>query len=333
MKFMIAGLGSIGRRHLRNLLALGETDILLFRTHQATMPDEELRGFPVFTELGAALAQKPDGVIISNPTAAHMGVALPAARAGCNLLIEKPISHNLEGLQALRAELDRHQKQAQVGFHFRYHPVLRLIKQILEKGDLGRTLSAEAHWGEYLPGWHPWEDYRASYAARADLGGGVTLTLSHPFDYLRWLLGEVAWLSAATARASDLGIEAEDRSDINLCFTSAASAQVHLDYYQRPAAHWLEITCTNGFIRWENASGTAVVTNALTGSQETLVPPPGFERNSMFLEEMSHFIRLCRGETDAECGLEDGVRALEIALAVHQSSAKENRRVYLAERT
>ena len=78
MRFLIVGLGSIGRRHLRNLRALGEQDILLFRTHRATLPDEDLDGLPVFTDLHQALAEKPDGVIIANPTAAHLSSALPA---------------------------------------------------------------------------------------------------------------------------------------------------------------------------------------------------------------------------------------------------------------
>ncbi len=78
MKFLIAGLGSIGRRHLRNLLALGERDILLYRTHHSSLPDDELAGFPVETDLEAALAHQPDAVIVSNPTALHLQVAIPA---------------------------------------------------------------------------------------------------------------------------------------------------------------------------------------------------------------------------------------------------------------
>ncbi len=89
---MIAGLGSIGRRHLRNLVALGEHDILLFRTHRSTLPDDELAEYPVETDLEKALAHKPDAVIVANPTACHLDVALPAAKAGCHLFLEKPIA-------------------------------------------------------------------------------------------------------------------------------------------------------------------------------------------------------------------------------------------------
>ena len=103
MKFLIAGLGSIGRRHLRNLAALGQNDILLYRTHHATLDDEELAAYPVETNLEVALAQGPDAVIIANPTALHMRVAVPAAQQGCALFIEKPLAYRPEDLAELEA--------------------------------------------------------------------------------------------------------------------------------------------------------------------------------------------------------------------------------------
>jgi predicted dehydrogenase len=80
MKFMIAGLGSIGRRHLRNLRALGEEDVLLYRSGKSTLPDDELMGYVTETEFGAAFAHKPDAVIVSNPTAFHLDVAISGCR-------------------------------------------------------------------------------------------------------------------------------------------------------------------------------------------------------------------------------------------------------------
>jgi len=90
MKVLIAGLGSIGRRHLRNLVILGEKDILLYRTHTSSLPDDELANYPVENNLQAALAYRPDAVIVANPTSMHLDVAIPAAQAGCCLLLEKP---------------------------------------------------------------------------------------------------------------------------------------------------------------------------------------------------------------------------------------------------
>ncbi|MBP7040301.1 MAG: Gfo/Idh/MocA family oxidoreductase [Chloroflexi bacterium] len=330
MRFLIVGLGSIGRRHLRNLRALGETDILLYRTHRATLPDDDLEGLPVYTDLAEALAEKPQGVIIANPTAAHLSTALPAARAGANLLIEKPVSHTLEGLEQLREALSQNNCRAIVGFHFRYHPVLGEIRSLLAEGSLGWALSGRAHWGEYLPGWHPWEDYRVSYAARADLGGGVTNTLSHPFDYLRWMLGEIVSVSAELSKLSDLELDVEDNTEALLEFANGARVAVHLDYYQQPPSHTLELTCERGRILWDNADGSACVLFADGQANRQIIPPKGFERNDMFLAEMADFIRLCRGGHFEYCSLEDGIRVQQIVAAVRQSHAQKGLRVSLA---
>jgi predicted dehydrogenase len=331
MKFLIAGLGSIGRRHLRNLTALGENDILLYRTGRATLPDDDLAGFPVETDLRAALAQRPDAVIVSNPTALHLDVAIPAAEAGCHLLLEKPISHSMERIDALQSAMEHGGGQVLVGFQYRFHPGLQHIARLLDQGAIGRPLSLRATWGEYLPGWHPWEDYRQTYSARSDLGGGVVLTLCHPLDYLCWLFGDLDALWAFEARLGDLELTVEDTAEIGLRFRSGVLGSLHLSYNQRPTVHRLEITGTRGALRWDNADGIAMLyhppsdqqkrpggTNS--GGWEPFTPPPGFERNSMFLDEMRNFLAAIRGQAEPACTLEQGIRALRLALAVHASA-------------
>ena len=328
MKIMIAGLGSIGRRHFRNLLALGERDILLFRSHHRTQPDDELAGYPVATELDAALAYRPEAVIISNPTALHLEVALPAAKQGCHIMLEKPVAASLEGISDLQAAVSESGARILIGYHFRHHPGLQYAKELLAAGGIGRPLSARAHWGEYLPGWHPWEDYRQGYSARADLGGGVVLTLSHPLDYLRWLFGEVEALWAFTAKTSDLELQVEDTAEISLRFASGLLGSLHLDYNQRPGSHWLEVIGTNGTLRWDNQNGEIRVFTGDKGEWQAYPPPAGFERNHLFLAEMRHFLEVARGNAQPCCNLEDGLRALQLALAVH-ASQHQGKLIYL----
>ncbi len=317
MKFLIAGLGSIGRRHFRNLRSLGQDDILLYRTGKATLPDDELAGFPVETNLEAALAHRPEAVIVSNPTALHLDVAIPAAEAGCALLLEKPISHSIDGVDRLKAAVDRTGALVLVGFQFRYHPGLRAAKKLLESGEIGAPVSARAHWGEYLPNWHPWEDYRTGYAARPDLGGGVVLTLCHPIDYLRMLFGEVSSVHGATSNHG-LGLPVEDTAEVTLGFSSGVIGSIHLDYVQRPPAHWLEIIGTKGTLRWDNADGAVTCYRAKIGKSEIIPAPDHFERNALFLDELRNFLGMLEGREAPVCTLQDGVRALEICLEVLQ---------------
>jgi predicted dehydrogenase len=320
MKFLIAGFGSIGRRHLRNLRALGEGDILLYRTHHSTLPDDEIAGLPVETSLQAALAHKPDAVIVANPTALHLDVAIPAAEAGCHILMEKPVSHTLERLDQLASALLLNGCRMVVGFQFRFHPGLRQVKAWLESGAIGKPYSFRAHWGEYLPNWHPWEDYRISYAARPELGGGVVVTLTHPLDYLRWLLGDVTSLWAFAGNRGELGIPVVDSSEIGLQLQGGLCGTVHQDYLQRSPSHTLEIAGTQGTIRWDNATAIASIYRAETGVWEEAPAPAGFDRNQLFLDELSHFIRVAQGAEPSLCTLQDGVWALKLALAAHRSA-------------
>ncbi len=330
MRFLIAGLGSIGRRHLRNLLALGQRDIVLYRTGHSTLPDDELAGFPVERDLSTALTRyRPTAVIVANPTALHLEVAIPAAQAGAHLLLEKPIAADWRGVAALQQAVAANRVRVLVGFQFRFHPTLQQVRAWLAQGRIGRVLYARAHWGEYLPAWHPWEDYRQSYAARADLGGGVIRTLCHPLDYVRDLLAaqgpdDPRLLRAWAGHISPLELQGvEDTADIVLGFASGAVAHVHVNYLQRPPRHDLEVLGTEGTVRWDYASGRAVLLDANGAVLDRADLPPNWERNSMFLEEMRHFLALVRGEIPSRCDLEDGIAALRLAVAARRAAGWE----------
>jgi predicted dehydrogenase len=329
MRFLIAGFGSIGRRHFRNLLALGEKEIIFFRTHKSTLDDDELSDFIVETDLAKALAQDPEGVIVSNPTACHLDVAIPAAQAGCDILLEKPVSHSMERVEDFRKIVEAKGSDVLIGFQFRFHPGLQRIKELLAAEQIGRPLSVRAHWGEYLPGWHPWEDYRKGYSARADLGGGVILTLSHPFDYLRWLLGDVRAVWAFAASNSGLDVDVEDTAEIGLRFENDCLGSVHLNYTQRPPSHWLEIVGTKGTIHWSYNEGDLKVYHPGDDQWRDYPVKSGFSRNELFLDEMRHFIDIVSDKADPICPLMDGIRVQELIAGV-KASAKTGRIVHFA---
>ncbi len=330
MRVMIAGFGSIGRRHFRNLLAMGEKDIVLYRTHHSTLPETELAGFPVETDLRAALAYEPKAVIISNPTALHLDVAIPAAQCGCHLLVEKPISHSMARVDELQQAVEQNNVRVLVGYQFRFHPGLQQLKKQLLAKTIGEPLSVHAHWGEYLPAWHPWEDYKQAYAARPELGGGVVLTLSHPLDYLHWLFGEVESIAAITSQKG-LNMPVEDEAEILLRFKSGVLGSVHLDYNQRPLAHWLEVIGTQGTMRWDNSDGTlrlsSVSKDGTASAWQYFPPPEGFERNTMFLDELSHFREVVLGKAQPFCTLQDGIMALRLALSALQGQVSRPEQV------
>lgn len=313
MKFLIAGFGSIGRRHFRNLKALGQEEIVLLRSNRSTLETDEIEGVPVETTIEDALKHKPDGVFIANPTALHLDVAIPAAKAGAHILMEKPVSDSTARIPALQAALDVSGAQLLVGFQFRFHPGLQKAKALIEEGTMGRVLYARAHWGEYLPDWHPWEDYRNGYAARKDLGGGVVRTLSHPIDYLRWLLGEVEKVKATTGHFSSLELtDVEDMGELQFRHTSGAISTVHVNYFQRPPKHTLEIIGEKGTIKWDNADGVCRWWTEEQDEWRSEPLPDDFDRNDLFLAETAKFLEMVEGKSESPCTLHDGLRVQEI---------------------
>jgi predicted dehydrogenase len=322
--FLVAGSGSIGRRHFDNLRRLGERGVTLYRTGRRA-PGAPVVEAPEEFDLARALAARPRAVLVCNPSALHLETTLAAVRAGAHVLVEKPLSHRLDGVEDLATEVGRRRLVALVGFQYRFHPGLRRVKEWLEDGAIGQVVSARVHWGEDLASWHPGEDWRAGYAARADLGGGVVRTLCHPFDYLRWLLGEVESVFAQVSHRA-LGLDVEDAAQVSLRLASGALATVALDYVQRPRAHGLEVVGTRGRVLWADEDGSAHLHDSRRDRVTPFFPAPGFARNSMFLDEMRHFLACVEGRDTPQCTLEDGTAALEIAVGALRSAA-EGRRI------
>ena len=318
MKYLVAGYGSIGRRHLRNLIALGEKDLVLLRSRKSTLPEDEIKDIPVETTIEKALAHHPDGVIIANPTALHLDAAIPAAEAGCAILMEKPVSDTSERLGELRNALKHNGGRLQMGFQFRFHPGLEKVRELIDDGVIGQPLSFRAEWGEYLPGWHPWEDYRQSYSARKDLGGGVLLTLSHPLDYLRWLFGDPDRIWGMNGKISTLELEVDDIAEIGMTLKNGMTGSVHLDYYSRPTTNGLEVNGSEGRLFCNNLTGI-VQLKRHDGTETFFNPQPAYDRNNMFLDEMRRFIAVTEGKALPSCTLDDGIAVQRMVDLVRRS--------------
>ena len=319
MRFLIAGYGSIGRRHLRNLRALGQEDLVLLRSHQSTIPEDEIQDVPVETNIENALGHHPDGVIISNPTALHLDVAIPAARAGCAILMEKPISDRPDRIPILMNALSEGGGRLLMGFQYRFHPGLLKLRQLIEEEQIGRPLSFQANWGEYLPDWHPWEDYRKSYSARKDLGGGVALTLCHPLDTIRWLFGDGKAIWGFNGQISDLELAVDDIAEIGMQLENGMVGSIHLDYYRRFVRNDLEVTGTEGILHWNNADALVSLQNEAFPEKKVFLPGEGFDRNWLFLDEMRHFLDVVQYKKQPSCTLEDGINAEFLVSALKRS--------------
>ncbi|MGH7720178.1 MAG: Gfo/Idh/MocA family protein [Gemmatimonadaceae bacterium] len=323
-KIVVLGLGSIGERHLRNLRALGEEDIAVVRVlNRAPRDPALLEGVTVYRSLEQALGDGVEAAVICTPASMHTQAALEAAEAGCHLFIEKPVSDRLDDLDRLCRLVAARELVSLVGFNLRFHPALCQLARWIESGAVGRVLSVRAEAGQYLPDWHPWEDYRIGYSARRALGGGVILDLIHEIDYAAWLFGSASAVFCMGGRHSSLEIDTEDVVEILLRCERAPVVEIHLDYLQRRYRRTCQVIGEEGTLFWNDAEGRAWIERAGASTDEER--RFSLDRNEMFVAEMRHFLQCIARREMSRVPLEDGVRSLRIALAARRSL--ETRRI------
>jgi predicted dehydrogenase len=334
-RFLFVGLGGIGQRHLRNLRTLlgDEAEFLAYRqrrsspvlTNEMDVESgsnlESKYRLRVFADLNEALAERPEAVIISNPTSLHLAVARAAAEAGCHLFIEKPLAHEMKGVTDLLDLIESKKLVTLVGYQWRFHPCLIALRDVLQANTIGRVIAVRARFGEYLPNWHPYEDYRQSYAARRELGGGVLLTQIHDFDYLGWLFGWPRRLFCIGGKLSNLEIDVEDTaSTLMECEVAGRTVPIHLqqDYLTNPGERSCEVVGESGKISANLADGILQVWTAggKLASQERF---DMIDRNQIFLEELKHFLACLDGTETSRVTAREGARSLQVALAARES--------------
>lgn len=337
MKILMVGLGGIGQRHVRNLRTLlgSSVELSAYRVRkfgqvvterlqiEAGSDVEHKYNIQVYTELDQALAQGQDAVFICNPSSLHLPVALAAARAGCALFIEKPLSHNEDGLAELLDVVEQQRLVTMVGYQLRFHPCLQRIQALLGEQAIGQVLAVRAEVGEYLPGWHTYEDYRQMYAARPELGGGVILSQIHELDYLYWLFGLPRRVFALGGHLSSLEIEVEDVASILMeCTVNGhpVPVQLHQDYVQRPPSRTCKIIGDAGKLVLDLRANTVEHYNT-EGELVHKDEFADFERNQLFLDELTHFLDCMRERRPSMVTVHDGAQSLRMALAAKQSLA------------
>lgn len=319
MKALVIGYGSIGRRHIENLSSLKNIEIIVCtkRKYDKFLKQKKCK---IYTSIEDCIKENPKFAIIANETRFHIRTALYLARAGIHLLIEKPLSYSLKGTNELLNLANKNKLIVLIGYNFRFHPCLELIREIILRGDLGRVISVRVENGSFLPDWHQYENYQTNYAARNDLGGGAVLTCIHEIDYLYWFFGNIRDVFSVTGRFSDLNIKAEDLSAIILRFKNNVIAEAHLDYFQQPSARNCKIIGTRGTLSWDIESNTVRFYDVKNKKWIEKLKLPKYDINMTYIKELTHLIECIESKAKPINDLKDGIYTLKVALDVKKSS-------------
>jgi len=287
MKFVIVGLGNIGKTHQQSLKSLGHKVIPCHRNDNLKKILKE---------------NKPDGVLVCNLNNLHTIAGLTAIKAGYPVFMEKPLADKIEGVKQLIDLAERKKLILQMGYVLRFEQGLKKIKQSLDKNLAGKIYSARIEVGSYLPNWHPHLDYRKRYNARKDLGGGVIGDLSHEIDYAYWFFGKVKKVMGMVKHIPELKIETESLAAILMEHRSGVISEIHLDYLQKEYSRNLKIIGSEKNLYWQYQK---------SNPEKTKIK---------FHDQMKNFIKAIKGKEKPKITGKDGLHVLKIIEAIKKSN-------------
>jgi len=331
-KILVVGLGSIGKRHLKILRNFyPKADIRVLRHQYSNIIPKFSDG--IYTKIKKALEFGPQIAVISNPLPYHMRYAIPLAKIGCNLLIEKPISENKKQIQQLINLRDEKKILVQVGYNLRFDKGIRYLKKLVSSKKFGKIFSIRCEAGNFLPNWRLNSDYTKEVSANKNLGGGVLLELSHELDYLQWLFGNIINISAKLRHHSKLKIDVEDTAYINLDISqknkkSLISASLNLDFVRHDSTRTCTVICEKGTVRWD---GIKCIVEKITQGERNWKTLYRYNQNKddTYKLEWEAFLTSMKKKNMTEVSIESARQVMDIIHAARISNNLKNKYIQI----
>lgn len=311
LKLLVVGIGSIGRRHSDVLYTLlGCKNITLWdpvrqnaEAHAAKYP-----GMRVADTLEAALNEHPDAVFICSPPALHMQQAEMAIKAGCHVMIEKPLAQDMKSLDAVERLAKEKGRMVSVALCNRYHKGIARVKALTEEGVLGKIINVRATMCEFFP--HSRPDYMQTYYVRYS----GCFELIHAVDYAIWVAGgrptEIYGIYGSDA---DIGFSSPDNAEVLLRTDTGVTCSANLGFYRFPAQSELFVYGTKGTIELRYThTGYSLRLYTRDSDCWTEEKVDNLERNMMFSAEDGEFLDSIVSGVYRGCSMEDASRAVEV---------------------
>jgi len=322
---IIIGGGSIGQRHIKNLQELGFKNVYCLKRNFDTKFENKFK-VKVITSYQNFATIKPWAVFVCNPTSLHIDSLQEPAKCKAHIFMEKPLIHDAIGLKKAKTILVNYNRVFFIGFMLRFHPLVKKIKSIIDSKELGEVYSSRFEFGSYLPYWHPYEDYRVSYASRKELGGGVINTITHELDLIQYFFGKPESTVSHKANFNKLEIDVEELFEGILIYKNKL-VTLHLDFLQKDYDRKITILCDEGSIHWNWHDNEVIIKKH--NAELKGIPLADFDVNQLYIDELKAFFKLIESNSiqhnlDAGHAFEN----TEITLALHES-ADTNKKVII----
>ncbi len=323
MKFLVVGLGSMGKRRIRNLKNLQQNEIIGFDTREDRRKEaHEKYQISTYSDIREAIKESPDAMIISTPPDLHMRYAKIAIENNINFFTEASVVQ--DEMQEVIHALSKSKVIGLPSCTMRYHPIIVEVKNLLNKKAIGRPLAFLYHSGQYLPDWHPWEDYRRFYVSKRETGACREIV---PFE-LSWLtntFGNISSVSARKSKVSNLEADIDDIYNILIDFKNGVQGNMTVDVIARFPYRQLKILGEDGVIFADWSERIVRYYTKDTGWKENVVSDGTIEKNYIhgdgpYVEEMNMFLKSIRKEIPPPYTFEDDFKILKILESIERSS-------------
>ncbi|OGF63352.1 hypothetical protein A2662_02610 [Candidatus Giovannonibacteria bacterium RIFCSPHIGHO2_01_FULL_45_33] len=321
-KILIIGAGSIGTRHLKNLLKLGYKNLAVCEPNEKKLKTvAELGNFALYKNVKIALkAETPDVVFVCNPTHLHVPTASLALDYGAHVFIEKPLSHNLAGVDALLKKAKKKKRTVMVACNWRFHEGFKKLKEVLDGNEYGKPILSRVFGGYYLPTARKNVNYKKIYAAGTKGGGVIIDSGAHGVDYLENFFGKTKYVTALKRTAHVLDIKSEEAAIIGLEHENGVISAIVTDYVSRKSNSRIEVITEKGILALDVANNTLYFEDE---KKNVLLFRGVQELNHMFVEEIRHFLGCAKNRSKPAQDLSAAKHVLKVLLAAYYYKPKQ----------
>jgi predicted dehydrogenase len=320
---LIVGVGSIGLRHLRCFQGTGRAKLAFCEVNQA-LRAQVAKDYSIdrhYPDLESALADRHDAAVICTPANLHIPMATRLAEAGVHLLLEKPLSTSLDGIDKLQRILRDRKLKLAVAYVMRNNPILREMKEAIASGRFGRPVEIVSVSGQHFPTYRP--AYREIYYKdRATGGGAIQDALTHVLNASEWLVGPINRLAVDAAHQVLDGVSVEDTVHV-ITRHGRVLGSYSLNQHQAPFEMTINVVCDGGTARYEghNNRWQWMLKPGDPWHDEQHEPIP---RDALFVAQANAFLDLLEDRALPLCTFEEGLQTLRVNLAALASLDQGN---------
>lgn len=327
MKFLVIGLGSMGKRRIRNLQYLGEKDIIGFDLREDRRKEaKEKYKIKTFEDIDKAMAENPDALIISTPPNHHIEYELLAVKNKKHFFCEAGIS--TEKLDEVKKLAEKNKLIAAPSCTMRFNQSVKKIKELVEHRRVGKLVAVTYHMGQYLPDWHPWERITDFYAGKKETAATREMV---PFElvWLTWIMGGIKEMSCIKGKVSSLEADIDDVYQLIFRFENNAIGNMLVEVVSRSPLRILRVVGEEGTILWDWLDDIVRLYEAKTKKWTEFKEDKGFKekgylaKENMYIEEIRNFINAINGKEKYIYSIDEDMKILNLLKMAEKAAEKK----------